>query len=733
MAYKTMNIKKVIDKAERNELCLPAIQRKYVWSPEQIEKLFDSLYQGYPIGTFLMWNVPNDQIDQYKFYSFLREFHQKNGNFNDLNPSNENREFTAVLDGQQRITSLFIALRGSYTIVKRSTNIVKHLYFNLTAFADIEDDKVYFKLLSKDEAKNDKEAAWVKVGDFLNTTWLSFTNTQNRNYDLLESLVSQHPQKDRIQNILQQGFQNNQRLIDVVERLIKMLQLDENISYYEVKGNEGLDTVTEIFIRINSGGKVLSKSDLLFSTVISRWEEGREKIDLLLQELNDMEYNLDTDFIMRTCLYLTGSPILFKVGNFNNQTVQKIIDAFEKDGDTMDIKTAILRVFGYLKSELGIHDKALKSKNVLIPLIYHVYRGGKLGDNSLEEVQKYIYISLLQKVFGSHGDSLLNQLRAGVTANNGAYKLKDEYFNFSQVLKGITDAQKKAAYSIDEEVLNSWLVKKGDEAFMVLSLIYGKLPHTYDSYIIDHLHPKHFFKKSAFADGEFEDIKGLIDTVPSLMLASAQDRELRKVDFPLMTYINTILRDRNVDVNQYMAFHQLVATDSLELLQFKLLFESRRDRIMKKLQDLLIQGAPNLPGGGVGEEVIGSEPINPAPNPSDDSTSTYDIKNDPYFSFLEEEEVENEKKLTELSENLKKCYLDFIPRGEQNLDFIYELVQRKFSNLCDDDFKCTHRKNVVTFTQPEWKHRVRGVLDDLKNDPDSGVVKLEKRGFWMFM
>lgn len=109
-----MNIKKVIDKAERNELCLPAIQRKYVWSPEQIEKLFDSLYQGYPIGTFLMWNVPNDQIDQYKFYSFLREYHQKNGNFNDLNPSNENREFTAVLDGQQRITSLFIALKGNY-------------------------------------------------------------------------------------------------------------------------------------------------------------------------------------------------------------------------------------------------------------------------------------------------------------------------------------------------------------------------------------------------------------------------------------------------------------------------------------------------------------------------------------------------------------------------------------------------------------------------------------------
>ena len=616
MAYRTMNIRSVIEKAERDELCLPAIQRKYVWKPEQIEKLFDSLYQGYPIGTFLMWNVPNDQIDHFKFYSFLKNFHELDGNFNDLNVVDPTKQVISVLDGQQRITSLFIAMKGTYTEIKRNKEKVKELHFNLIGFAGPEEEKKYFKLLTEEDARKDKGAVWLKVGDFLQSKWTRFAEAHSRDMSLWDSIVENHPQAGAIEEVMNNFPHANLRIIGALERMVKMIHTDENISYYEVQGSEGLDTVTEIFIRINSGGKVLSKSDLLFSTVVSRWQEGREKIDDLLKELKDMGFEMDTDFVMRTCLYLTGSPILFKVGNFNNDTVTKIIDAFETEEDELDIKRSILQTFVYLKQELGIYDKLLKSKNVLIPLIYHVYKGGILDEASLREVQQYVFVSLLQGVFGSHGDSLLAQLRAGVTNRLGAFTAVDQPFNFQELISKVTEKAKIDAYKITESVLTSWLKKKEEEAFMVLSLAYGpSLPFAYNSYTLGTLHPLHFFKKSAFPEGEFAEINALTKLVPALMFVSARDMELRKEDHALLTYIQTILPARGINLQEYKELHLIGSTDSLELLQFKGLFEARAKRMMSILSDLLIHPTTVPPTGGddegEDEDDFESDPVTP--------------------------------------------------------------------------------------------------------------------------
>ena len=616
MAYRTMNIRSVIQKAERDELCLPAIQRKYVWKPVQIEKLFDSLYQGYPIGTFLMWNVPNDQIDQFKFYSFLKNFHELDGNFNDLNVVDPTKQVISVLDGQQRITSLFIAMKGTYTEIKQNKEKVKELHFNLIGFAGEEEEKKYFKLLSAEEAKRDKKAVWLKVGDFLDQKWTRFLDSNSRDLSLWDAITREHPQKAAIEAVQNAIPHANLRLIGALERVVKMIHTDENISYYEVQGSEGLDTVTEIFIRINSGGKVLSKSDLLFSTVVSRWQEGREKIDDLLKELKEMGFEMNTDFMMRTCLYLTGSPILFKVGNFNNDTVTKIIDAFETAGEDIDIRTATLRTFAYLKQELGVYDKLLNSKNVLIPLIYHVYKGGLLDENSLKEVQKYIYVSLLQGVFGSHGDSLLSQMRHAMTNRLGAFTAVGQPFNFLEIISKLTERGKIEAYRITEPVLASWLKKKEDEAYMVLSLAYGEsLPYGYNSYTMGSLHPLHFFKKSAFPEGIFEEISDLTKLVPALMFVSARDLELRKEDHALLTYIHTILPARGINPQEYKELHLIEPTDSLELLQFKGLYDARARRMMEILKDLLVDTTTLPPAGGDDDEEddYESEELTPTP------------------------------------------------------------------------------------------------------------------------
>ena len=70
-------IKDTIEAVQKHQYVLPAIQREFVWKPEQIERLFDSIMQGYPFGTFLLWRVEEENSSRYRFYDFVREYHQK--------------------------------------------------------------------------------------------------------------------------------------------------------------------------------------------------------------------------------------------------------------------------------------------------------------------------------------------------------------------------------------------------------------------------------------------------------------------------------------------------------------------------------------------------------------------------------------------------------------------------------------------------------------------------------
>jgi hypothetical protein len=672
-----------------------------------------------------MWNVPTDQINEFKFYSFLKNFHELDGNFNDLNNVDPTKQVISVLDGQQRITSLFIAMKGTYTEIKRNKEKVKELYFNLIGFAGPEEEKKYFKLLTEEDARKDKGAVWLKVGDFLQSKWTRFAEAHARDLSLWDDIVENHPQGAAIEEVLNNFPHANLRIIGALERIVKMIHTDENISYYEVQGSEGLDTVTEIFIRINSGGKVLSKSDLLFSTVVSRWQEGREKIDDLLKELKEMGFEMDTDFVMRTCLYLTGSPILFKVGNFKNDTVTKIINTFETEGDELDIKTSIIQAFAFLKQELGIYDKLLKSNNVLIPLIYHVYKGGILDENSLREVQQYLYVSLLQGVFGSHGDTLLSQMREGVSNRLGAFTAVGQPFNFQDLISKVTEKAKIHAYRITESVLVSWLKKKDDEAYMVLSLAYGtSLPYDYNSYSLGTLHPLHFFKKSAFPEGEFAEINSLTKLVPALMFVSARDMELRKEDHALLTYIQTILPARGINPQEYKDLHLIGATDSLELLQFKGLFEARAQRIMNILSALLINPTTVPPTGGDDEDEddddFESDEVTPTPPAGGVGHSNGTETAQPSDSTLLNRFPEELDRLEQLYRSLNDTEINFIAAGEYPLKEILDQVKMKFPDLCNDAYLCIQHC-LSGNKAPEWEHRVRSYLSSKKDRPNSRV------------
>ena len=113
---KAITIQEAIAAINGGDYLLPAIQRKFVWSSHQICVLFDSIMRGYPINSFMMWEVNSAEIkNDYKFYEFLKCYCQRFSEENPHKPTTASyKNFKAIIDGQQRLTSLYIGLCGTY-------------------------------------------------------------------------------------------------------------------------------------------------------------------------------------------------------------------------------------------------------------------------------------------------------------------------------------------------------------------------------------------------------------------------------------------------------------------------------------------------------------------------------------------------------------------------------------------------------------------------------------------
>ena len=118
MPFQSETIKTIIDRLNV-QYFLPAFQRDYVWKPEQIIMLFDSVMQEYPIRSFLFWEIRLENRDKWEIYKFQDQARFPRSKHSEQAFGEGVQQLTLVLDGQQRLTSFLIGLRGSYTIKKR--------------------------------------------------------------------------------------------------------------------------------------------------------------------------------------------------------------------------------------------------------------------------------------------------------------------------------------------------------------------------------------------------------------------------------------------------------------------------------------------------------------------------------------------------------------------------------------------------------------------------------------
>ncbi len=191
-------IREVIQRIHSREYLLPGIQREFVWDQDQICRLFDSLLRGYPIGSFLFWRVSEEHKNDYKFYEFLRDYHEHDSPHNPKASLLPVGSLTAVLDGQQRLTSLYIGLIGTHTArrkyARRSSLGMyskRRLYLNLTRPAKSDEALFDFRFREADDRFfKEGDDFWFRVSDIL-----SFARTTDVFDFLLEHGLTQnkHP------------------------------------------------------------------------------------------------------------------------------------------------------------------------------------------------------------------------------------------------------------------------------------------------------------------------------------------------------------------------------------------------------------------------------------------------------------------------------------------------------------------------------------------------------------
>lgn len=114
MSYHSKSIQEIVNDIEFEKAYLPAIQRKFVWPRWKIEHLFDSLMRNYPIGSFLFWELKATKAYDYVFYNFLKNYDERRPNNTRKNGNFRHQEIIGVLDGQQRLSSLYLGLQGSH-------------------------------------------------------------------------------------------------------------------------------------------------------------------------------------------------------------------------------------------------------------------------------------------------------------------------------------------------------------------------------------------------------------------------------------------------------------------------------------------------------------------------------------------------------------------------------------------------------------------------------------------
>jgi len=558
---------------------LPAIQRPYVWNSEQIVRLFDSLMKGFPISSFLFWDVSTENKHNWQTYRFAENFRQ--GEIHNVHANLDGLQVTLVLDGQQRLTSLLIGLRGSLTEKvkhKRSSNAdawrTKKLYLDLL----VEPDNVF----DEDDQEHDEELfafefretpppqlpgqLWMRVGEILEYGEASAFDAYKTK--LLGMLRLDAPKAER-----EIAARN-------LDRLHRMVWRDESVCYYTEKLQD-YDRVLRIFVRANDAGTKLSKSDLMMSMISSRWTRfsAREEIVNLVQQINleGSRRNAATrDYVIKAALLLSGLNHQYQVRNLTLAN----IDAMEVDWPKVK---ASLRLTFALLNTFGLDETNLTSLNATLPVALYLHRTGHdlltqdtpFNVLNAERIRRWLIAALLNTVFGGSSDGTITVARRVIEDVRAG-----DDFPLMRLNAELSRHLRRSSAFEDQTIEEVLQLRYGQKlTFLALTLLYdehrwGNIPHH-----VDHIFPHAVLSRNALMalnvpQSKIDELRDLENRLGNLELLSAPEN-LEKNGQQFGTWIRT--RDSG-----FMSRHSIPEDEGLHTVMMLPRFIAAREKLIRK-------------------------------------------------------------------------------------------------------------------------------------------------------
>lgn len=355
------SIANILGLIDSGNYAIPVFQRGYVWNRDQVKKLMNSLYNGYPIGILLVWNTTTDPT-----------IARGEG---ELVPGNVNM----ILDGQQRITSLYGIIRGKAPkFFEGNSNSFTGLYFNV--------EEEIFEFYTPAKMKN-------------NPLWFSVTDVMQKD---AWSCVSEKKATSDIEN--PDAYTNL-----CMPKLQKLANIKDRELHIEIVSgpDKTIDVVVEIFNQVNSGGTKLSKGDLALAKICSEWPEAREQMKNILLRYQNSGYDFSMDWLLR-CLtvYMTGQPYFNVLSKISIQEVKEALPNVDKMiGTCLD----------HIGTRLGLdHSRVLGGVFAIATMIgYLRYNNWKLSDSKEWDKLLYWYVHsfLLGRYAGSTESVLARDLK----------------------------------------------------------------------------------------------------------------------------------------------------------------------------------------------------------------------------------------------------------------------------------------------------------------------------------
>lgn len=584
MKHKSTSIRNVISDIQEGKIFLPPIQRNFVWDYERIVNLFDSIYKNYPVGNCIFWKLYPDTSRNYPLYLFVKEYteNKKKGNRSEVAPRNLlQTDVHAVVDGQQRLSSIYIGLSGVYKYKKSGAGlqnidanfISSKLYVNLLSVETRQDGERLFEFLSEEDASfmNDRNL-WFEVGRIL--SWNSINSATTTCRDILRPMVEQSGKRTLINRF---NIRYNQ-ILDTLERVHQMLN-EDRLCFFEIE-NQNLDEVVEIFTRVNSGGMTLKKSDLLFSILIAQWAEGKEEISVIVDTLNDNGVEVSQDFVMRACLILSDLPVKYNLESFTIKNVNQI----KRNWDS--IRSSLISLCELLP-EIGYKNLPNLSANALLPIAYYICKGGNTKTQKAKRnLQLYYTVSQVNGLFGGQSDQVLEKIRSEIRDQ----LLHDNVLNFQRLVQLKLPANK--TFRLDIEDLSDLVdnVSYGSpHAYFLLSLIYPSVDFKIRRYDVDHIHPRSKFSYTNLNQHGIDDDtienwqEEKRDLLPNLQLLASQDNNNKRAR-PLIEYLKD---KRPLERKAFMKDNLIPESkELLRLENFDQFYEQRKKRLISKLRSV---------------------------------------------------------------------------------------------------------------------------------------------------